>query len=156
MHLYDGEHGEPPGRDEQALAMTADRCIHASVIYTEYLYTESTVTLPLSALDFHVLVALADADLYGYALMKAVDEQSGGVVSPEIGSLYRVLARLAAEGLVEDAPTPADAESPHPGRPRRYYRLTDRGRGVARDETARLQRAVSVARAANLTPGREP
>lgn len=114
------------------------------------------MTLPLSALDFHVLVALADEDLYGYALMKAVDEQSGGVVSPEIGSLYRVLARLTDQGLVEEAPTPVAAESPHPGRPRRYYRLTDRGREVARAEATRLQRAVAVARAANLTHGREP
>ena len=44
----------------------------------------------LSATDFHVLLVLAERDLYGYALLQAVEAESGGAVSPDIGSLYRV------------------------------------------------------------------
>ena len=51
-------------------------------------------TPPLSATDYHVLMVLTEEDLYGYAIMKAVEQESGGAVSPEIGSLYRILARL--------------------------------------------------------------
>lgn len=53
--------------------------------------------LPLSAL-LQVLLVLSKGDLYGYAIMKAVEAQSGGILSPEIGSLYRVLARLVEAG----------------------------------------------------------
>jgi DNA-binding PadR family transcriptional regulator len=44
-------------------------------------------------------------------------------VKLKIGSLYGVLDRLAAEGLIE-----ADREEAHEGRLRRYYRLTSGGR----------------------------
>ncbi|HZD05063.1 MAG TPA: PadR family transcriptional regulator, partial [Longimicrobiales bacterium] len=94
--------------------------------------------LPLSATDFHVLLVLWDGALYGYAIMKAVEEESGGAVVPEIGSLYRVLARLMGEGLVEEADAP-DEPGPHPGRARKYYRLTGQGRSAARAEAARLK-----------------
>ena len=63
---------------------------------------------PLSATDFHVLMVLAEEDLYGYAIMKAVERESAGAVSPEIGSLYRILARLVSEGFVDEADAPAD------------------------------------------------
>lgn len=110
-----------------------------------------TAPLPLSALDFHVLLVLADRDLYGYAIMKAVEEQSSGRVRTEVGSLYRVLARLSAEGLLEEADPPDDPED-HPGRRRRYYRLTPSGADAARAEAARLAEVLEVARQADLLP----
>jgi DNA-binding PadR family transcriptional regulator len=110
---------------------------------------------PLSATDFHVLMVLADGDLYGYAIMKAVEEQSGGVVSPEIGSLYRVLARLMADGLVSEVEGPAHTET-HRGRPRKYYGLTSRGREAARTEASRLQGVVELARGRDLLPEQSP
>ena len=110
---------------------------------------------PLSATDFHVLMVLAEGDLYGYAIMKAVEEQSGGVVSPEIGSLYRVLARLMADGLVREVEGPAEAET-HRGRPRKYYGLTARGREAARAEASRLQSVVELARGHDLLPEQSP
>ena len=64
--------------------------------------------LPLSATDYHVLLVLAEEDLYGYAIMKAIEEDSRGAVSPEIGSLYRILARLMTEGFVDEIGTPKD------------------------------------------------
>lgn len=108
--------------------------------------------IPLSATDFHVLLVLGEEALYGYAIMKAVEAESGGAVAPEIGSLYRVLARLMGDGLVEEAPAPSD-EEPHPGRPRKYYRLTRRGRVVARAEAARLRHVLGLAARRDLLPG---
>jgi DNA-binding PadR family transcriptional regulator len=99
---------------------------------------------PLSALDFHVLIVLADEDRYGYAIMKAVQEHSRGTVSPEIGSLYRVLARLMSAGLVVER-DPHDTEEHHPGRPRRYYRITRKGRAALRAEAERLRHALAIA-----------
>lgn len=95
---------------------------------------------------------LGEGALYGYAIMKAVEEESGGAVAPEIGSLYRVLARLMGEGLVEEAPSPADDEV-HPGRARKYYRLTERGRAAARAEAARLRHVLGLAARRDLLPG---
>ena len=36
----------------------------------------------LSATDFQVLLVLAAGDLYGYAILKAMEEDSGGAVRP--------------------------------------------------------------------------
>ena len=101
---------------------------------------------PLSALDFHVLLVLSDADLYGYAIMKAVEEQSRGVIVPEIGSLYRVIGRLIDDGLVAEADPPRGASDVHRGRPRKYYRITPRGLAVARAEAERLRHVVALAK----------
>jgi DNA-binding PadR family transcriptional regulator len=108
---------------------------------------------PLSAMDFHVLMVLASGASYGYAIMKAVAEQSQGAVQPEIGSLYRVLARLMAEGWVREAAEPAAAPEATRGRERRYYGLTPEGRRVAREEAHRLAHVVALARERRLLPG---
>ena len=101
---------------------------------------------PLSPTDFHVLLVLAEADLYGYAILKAVSDESGGAVAPEIGSLYRVLARLMGAGLVEEVAAPPGAPSSHRGRPRRYYHLTEAGGAVLEADARRLERALALAR----------
>ena len=98
---------------------------------------------PLSALDFHVLLVLAEEDLYGYAIMKAVESHSSGSVSPEIGSLYRVLGRLMSWGMVDELGSDPD-EPLHRGRPRRYYRITPRGRTALRAEATRLRQVLSI------------
>lgn len=101
--------------------------------------------LPLSPLDYHVLLVLADRDLYGYAIKKAVARESDGRVSPEIGSLYRVLARLLDSGLVSEAKPPAGAPEANRGRDRKYYALTPVGKQALRAENARLRRALELA-----------
>ncbi len=113
-----------------------------------------TDLLPLGATELHVLLALQDEPRYGYAIMKAVDAASGGRISPEIGSLYRMLARLMSGGLVEETSAPGHDEPTHPGRDRRYYRLTTRGRAVAAAEVERLRRVLSLPAARKLAPGR--
>src|SRR5215472_7064406 len=110
--------------------------------------------LPLGATELHVLLALQDGALYGYAIMKAVDAASKGRISPEIGSLYRRLARLMSGGLVEETSPPDDDEPTHPGRDRRYYRLTARGRAVAAAEVQRLRQVLDLPAARKLAPDR--
>ncbi len=107
---------------------------------------------PLSATDFHVLMVLTEAPSYGYAIMKAVADHSGGAVAPEIGSLYRVLSRLVAEGWVKETSTPRGGRRGARGLPRRYYALTPAGRAVALAEARRLARVVALARKRDLLP----
>ncbi len=61
--------------------------------------------------------------------MGEVADLSQGRVKLKIGSLYGVLERLAAEGLIEP-----DRDESHDGRLRRYYRLTRDGRDALAEE----------------------
>ena len=109
--------------------------------------------LPLSPIDFHVLLALSEGPLWGYAVMKAVEEETDGVITPDVGSLYRILARLMESRLVEETDPPAGAESePHRGRPRRWYGITPAGLAAIRAEAVRLSGALDLVRARNLLP----
>jgi len=103
--------------------------------------------LPLSTVAFEILLALADEDRHGYAIMQEVEARSGGAVSLHAGSLYRALARLLEQDLIEEL----DPHAAGPGdERRRSYRLTARGRAVARAEAARLEQQVARARASRL------
>ena len=107
--------------------------------------------LPVPPHDFHVLLMLADGPRHAYGLATAMELPEGGV-RLELGSLYRVLARLTSTGLIaEDAG--AGSDGGHEAR-RRYYRLTPLGRRVAEAETARLQAVVRLARQRKLAPGK--
>lgn len=107
--------------------------------------------LPLPAHDFHILLALHAAPQHAYGLAKAVDADDGEL-RLEIGSLYRILARLTAQGLIESLEPPAAAEG-HESR-RRYYRVTALGRLVAAAEAQRLANVLRVARRHKLLPSR--
>jgi PadR family transcriptional regulator, regulatory protein PadR len=78
---------------------------------------------------FFVLTALADGPRHGYGIVGDAAEMSQGRVRLKIGSLYGVLDRLTAEGLIEP-----DREEAHDGRLRRYYRLTEDGRRALAEE----------------------
>jgi DNA-binding PadR family transcriptional regulator len=109
--------------------------------------------LPLTPVAFEILLALADGDRHGYSILQEVETRSGGAVSLHAGTLYRALARLLENELIEEL------ESPDPKNDderRRYYRLTPFGTAVARAEMRRLARLVRLARARGLTPGPEP
>jgi DNA-binding PadR family transcriptional regulator len=105
--------------------------------------------LPLSPAMFHVLVALADGDKHGYAILKDVKRRTEGAVRLSAGTLYAVLKRLLDEDMIvetDERPDPAlDDER------RRYYQLTSFGRQVAIAETERMERAIALARAKQLT-----
>jgi DNA-binding PadR family transcriptional regulator len=104
--------------------------------------------LPLSPATFHVLLALAGEDLHGYAILKEVERRSAGEVGLSTGTLYGILKRLLADGLiVELRARPSASED---DARRRYYRLTPRGREIASAEAERLDRLVTAARARRL------
>lgn len=108
--------------------------------------------MPLSPNDFHVLLVLAGGDLYGYAILKAMEKESGGEVRPEIGSLYRALARLMTLDYVAEVPDPQKSTTGQRGQPRRYYRLTSLGRRTLKADAARLHQALDIARERSLLP----
>lgn len=96
-----------------------------------------------SPIEYHVLLALVDGPLYGYAIKGRVEEDSDGALAPRAGSLYRIIARLMSAGWIEEAHAPESGE--HPGRDRKYYGLTAAGRVVTREETDRLRTVASLA-----------
>lgn len=99
--------------------------------------------LPLTPLSHAVLLALVDEDRHGYGIIKEVERQTAGTVAPGTGTLYAALRRMQEEGLLADS----DREpGPEEDQRRKYYRITERGREVARAETLRLARLVAVAR----------
>jgi DNA-binding PadR family transcriptional regulator len=89
---------------------------------------------------FHILLALAERDLHGYAVMQAVRQNSGGRIPLQTGSFYRHLGQLIDEGFVLEAPGPKAEDDPRRGA---YYRLTARGRQVLAAEQARLSGLVA-------------
>lgn len=95
--------------------------------------------LPLSPAMFHVLVALADGDTHGYAIMKEVEHLTAGAVRLSTGTLYGIIKRLLAEGLIRATAAKEDER-------RRSYVLTPFGKDVARAEAARLEQTIAIAR----------
>ncbi|HEV2669796.1 MAG TPA: PadR family transcriptional regulator [Gemmatimonadales bacterium] len=104
--------------------------------------------LPVPAATFHILLALADGDLHGYAIMKNVAQRSDGAVRLGPGTLYGALRRLLQARLVEESGKRADPE--RGDERRRYYRLTPLGLAVARAEARRLDAIVRAARRKKL------
>lgn len=107
--------------------------------------------LPLTTPEYHVLLALGDDALHGYAMMQALEEKTGGRDALLPGTLYATLARMVERGLLEPLATPPD---PDADARRRYYRVTSFGRAVGRAESARLRRLLAVAEREQLTPER--
>jgi DNA-binding PadR family transcriptional regulator len=108
--------------------------------------------LPLQPATFHILLAVADADRHGYAIIQDVAERTGGTIRLSAGTLYRSIQRMLEEGLiVEPRERPAPDQDDER---RRYYRITPLGTAVARAEAGRLANLVKMARARGLAPGR--
>ena len=104
--------------------------------------------LPLTPSVFHILLALADAERHGYAIIKEVEASTEGRVRLGPGTLYGSVKRMLGEGLIEESDERPDPELDDERR--RYYRLTDFGRRVAVCEAKRLERMVSAARTKKL------
>jgi DNA-binding PadR family transcriptional regulator len=102
---------------------------------------DATTTKPLKPAVFHILLALAERENYGYALMQAVREASDGHVPMRPGSFYRHLAKLMDDGLVAEAALRRAGEDPRRGA---YYRLTPRGHAVLADERRRLAALIAA------------
>jgi DNA-binding PadR family transcriptional regulator len=114
--------------------------------------TDPAEFLPLAPADFQLLLVLSERDAHAYGLSKAVEAGKTGV-KLEIGSLYRRLTRMEADGLIEerDGGVPPDT----PESRRRYYGITKLGRRVAKAEAARLRAVLELAEAKNLIVSRQ-
>jgi DNA-binding PadR family transcriptional regulator len=106
--------------------------------------------LPLQPATLHILMAVADEDRHGYAIIQDVEERTEGEIRLSAGTLYRSIQRMQEQGLIVEArkrPAPAfDDER------RRYYSITPFGVAVARAEMRRLTQLVRLAKARGLTP----
>jgi len=104
----------------------------------------------LSPQVFHILLALADQDLHGYAIVQDIAARTGGGVRLTASTLYAALKRLLDEGLIAEIGERPDADDPR----RRYYRLTAKGRAAGRAEAARLESLAALARDKRWLPAR--
>jgi DNA-binding PadR family transcriptional regulator len=102
---------------------------------------------PLRGVEFHILLSLAAGERHGYGIIQDI-EGRGETSVPDVGTMYRALARLVDRGLIATGarrPAP-DADDER----RNYYRITDQGRRVARAEVRRLEALMRAARVGGL------
>ncbi|HUH12990.1 MAG TPA: helix-turn-helix transcriptional regulator [Longimicrobiales bacterium] len=107
--------------------------------------------LPLRTAWFHILLALGDGARHGYGIRADVEERTSGRVKLWPATLYGSIRELSEEGLiaeVEGEPAPGD-DDPR----RRYYGLTELGKGVLAAEVGRLHALVEAARATRALAG---
>ena len=105
---------------------------------------------PLTAAMFNVLLSLADGEKHGYAILKEVEEQTAGEVQLSTGTLYGIIKRLLAEGLIAELRSrPVEGDDQR----RRYYRLTEDGRQVAVAEAQRMEKLLARARSKTVVEG---
>jgi DNA-binding PadR family transcriptional regulator len=100
-------------------------------------------TTPLTPAVFHILLALADGPLHGYAIMQAVETSAGFVMGP--GTIYGTLERLENAGLVKELAGSRDDR-------RRMFVLQAAGRAALQAEAQRLARLAALVRAKRLVP----
>lgn len=107
---------------------------------------DRTADPPLTPAVFHVLLALADGPLHGYAVMQRVEEESGIEMGP--GTVYGSLNRLGEMGWVEEVEDDSEDR-----RRRRSFRMTPEGRSGLEREVARMVRLTGLARSRGLASG---
>ena len=109
--------------------------------------SEETSRQPLTPVVLHVLLALAERPLHGYAVMKRVEEDAGMTMGP--GTVYGSLQRLEEAGWIEEAgPAPGDA------RRGQAFQITSEGRAALRAEGERLARLARRVGRLDLDPAR--
>lgn len=105
--------------------------------------------VPLRPVEFHILLSLAAGERHGYGIIQDI-EARGETAVPDVGTMYRALARMRENGLIEAA---ARRPAPDAGDERRnYYRITDAGRRAARAQARRLEALTRAARIGGLLP----
>jgi DNA-binding PadR family transcriptional regulator len=106
---------------------------------------------PLPAAAFQIMLSLADGDLHGYAIMRQVEEQTGGRLRLGPGTLYSSIQALLEGELIEEVYRPDETEGRQERR--RYYKLTAGGRKVARSEAEKMAGVLRVARSRKILRG---
>src|SRR5262245_30645786 len=104
--------------------------------------------LPLSAHQFHLLLALIDCERHRYGVIQDVEQRTGGDMRLGTGTLYTAIARLVALGLIVNTGREDDR--------RQYYRLLPLGRAVLQAETRRLEALVRHAHARGVRSSPAP
>src|SRR5215475_13620417 len=102
--------------------------------------------LPLRPVEFHILLSLAGGERHGYGIMQ--DARERGEAVPDIGTMYRALARMLDQGLIEA--TDSRNASDDDDESRNYYRITNVGLRVAKAEARRLEVLMRAARLGGL------
>src|SRR6202795_4384066 len=88
--------------------------------------------LPLPPATFHILIAVAEEDRHGYAIIQDVAARTNGELKLSAGTLYRSIQRMLEQGLIvetRDRPAPEEDDER-----RRYYRITPFGTATAKAE----------------------
>ena len=84
---------------------------------------EWTAELKKGSIQLCLLALLAKDEKYGFQILHELRERSNGFFDLKEGTLYPALRRLEERGFVQSHWTEREG-----GSPRKYYRLTDRGR----------------------------
>ena len=114
--------------------------------------TDPSSLLPLPNAAFHILLAVADEDRHGYAIIQDVAARTAArsnsaparSIAPSSACSNRA---CSIEPRQRPAPELDDER-------RRYYRITPFGRAVADAESRRMAQLVRMARARGFAPGR--
>lgn len=111
---------------------------------------ENELRLPLTALSFQLLLALADEPRHGYGIVKEIERATDGTMKPATGAVYLAIQRMVDEGLICNEAAPDDVAVDER---RRYYGLTKLGRRAAAAEATRLAGLVGAAVRKRLVGG---
>ena len=110
--------------------------------------------LPLPPAQLHILLALADGDKHGYAVMSEVEQMTDGEVSMGPGTLYGAIKRMLNTGLIEESDNRPDPEMDDERR--RYYRTSGFGARVLTAELSRLDQLIRASQAKQAAAGLRP
>lgn len=102
--------------------------------------------LPLTIPVFQILLSLIDGPVHGYAIIRDVEQRTGGEVRLTASTLYGAVARMLQGGLIEERDPPEGHER------RRLYAISRRGKTLLADEAKRLARAADWARDKHVLP----
>lgn len=108
--------------------------------------TDPSDFIPLKQSTYCVLLALADGELHGYAIMQAVETSAGADMRMGPGTIYGSLQRMEEAGLVRELTTLGDDR-------RRIFGLQPAGRRALEAEAHRLTRLTALVRAKRLITG---
>ncbi|GGJ45533.1 PadR family transcriptional regulator [Deinococcus roseus] len=89
--------------------------------------------------QFHILFALLDGEKHGYAIMKAVQDDTRGRLKLGPATLYTNLKKMLAQGLI------AETEKEEQDERRRHYRLSDQGRTQVEEQLKQMEATLLLA-----------
>jgi len=92
--------------------------------------------LPLTPVEYHILIALVDTERHGYAILKDIEDRTKGTLKLGFATLYRTIRRMVDDKLLvetEGGDRALQVDDPR----RKYYCMTELGIQVLRSEALR-------------------